>query len=160
MARLTDFHRQHLHSTVRRQQQQWKETQTELFARQLLWEWKTLWVSASIYSQASGTATAGWISIGGWLSGGCLTLQLLVVDALYLGSSATTVRSPGWWQDSRATQDTFYNQDDPSIWEEVLDSRLGSSVPVSFGIHLTKTCQDRIKAFTHKRAYTRHFSKT
>jgi hypothetical protein len=30
---------------------------------------------------------------------------------------------------SRTTQDTFYNQDDPSIREEVLDSRLGGSVP-------------------------------
>jgi hypothetical protein len=29
----------------------------------------------------------------------------------------------------RATQDTFYIQDDPSIRDEVLDSRLGGSVP-------------------------------
>jgi hypothetical protein len=32
-------------------------------------------------------------------------------------------------QDSRATQDALYNQDDPSIREEVLDLRLGGSVP-------------------------------
>jgi hypothetical protein len=31
--------------------------------------------------------------------------------------------------DSRPTQDTFYSQDDPLIREEVLDSRLGGSVP-------------------------------
>jgi hypothetical protein len=58
-----------------------------------------------------------------------LTFQLPVVDALYLGGSATTTQLPGWRQDSRATQDTFYIQDDPSIREEVLDSRLGGSVP-------------------------------
>jgi hypothetical protein len=31
------------------------------------------------------------------------------------------------------TQDTFYSQDDPSIREEVLDSRLGALCHVSFG---------------------------
>jgi hypothetical protein len=30
---------------------------------------------------------------------------------------------------SRPTHDTFYSQDDPLIREEVLDSRLGGSVP-------------------------------
>jgi hypothetical protein len=92
-------------------------------------EWKTLKVSASIYKPTGGAVTARWISIGNWLSGGRLTLHLPVVDALHLGDSATTTQFPGWWQDSRATQDTFYNQDDLSIWEEVLDSRLGGSVP-------------------------------
>jgi hypothetical protein len=72
---------------------------------------------------------AGWICIGSSLSGGRLTLQLPVVDALYLGGSATTTQLPGWRSDSRATQDTFYIQDDPSIREEVLDSRLRGSVP-------------------------------
>jgi hypothetical protein len=32
-------------------------------------------------------------------------------------------------RDSRSTQNTFYNQDDPSIREEVLNSRLGGFVP-------------------------------
>jgi hypothetical protein len=36
---------------------------------------------------------------------------------------------PWVMKNSRATQDTFYKQDDPSIREEVLDSRLGASVP-------------------------------
>jgi hypothetical protein len=40
-----------------------------------------------------------------------------------------TTQLLGWRQDSRATQDTFYIQDDPSIREEVLDSRIGGSVP-------------------------------
>jgi hypothetical protein len=57
-----------------------------------------------------------------------MTLHLPVVDALHLGGSATSIQLPGCRQDSRATQDTFYNQDDPSIREEVLDSRLGGSV--------------------------------
>jgi hypothetical protein len=61
--------------------------------------------------------------------GGCLTLQLPVVDALCLGGSATTTQLPGRRQDSRTTKDTFYIEDDPSIREEVLDSRLGGSVP-------------------------------
>jgi hypothetical protein len=40
------------------------------------------------------------------------------------------VYSTSWvTKNSRATQDTFYNQDDPSIREEVLDLRLGGSVP-------------------------------
>jgi hypothetical protein len=42
---------------------------------------------------------------------------------------ATYTQLPGRRQDSRSTQDTFYNQDDPSIREEVLDSMLGGSVP-------------------------------
>jgi hypothetical protein len=50
-------------------------------------------------------------------------------DAPYLGGSATSTQLPRWRQDSRATQDTFYIQDDPSIREEVLDSRLRGSVP-------------------------------
>jgi hypothetical protein len=54
-----------LHSTTRRQQQQWKETQTDLFTRMLLREWKTLRVSTSIYNLARGAAIDGWISIGG-----------------------------------------------------------------------------------------------
>jgi hypothetical protein len=58
-----------------------------------------------------------------------LTLQLPVVDAPYLGGLATFNQFPGKRQDSRATQDTFYIQDDPSICDEVLDSRLGGSVP-------------------------------
>jgi hypothetical protein len=58
-----------------------------------------------------------------------LTLQLPVVDAPYLGGSATSNQFLGKRQDSRATQDTFYIQDDPSIRDEVLDSRLGGSVP-------------------------------
>jgi hypothetical protein len=58
-----------------------------------------------------------------------MTFQLPVVDAPYLGGSATSTELLGWRQDSRATQDTFYIQDDPSIREEVLDSRLGGSVP-------------------------------
>jgi hypothetical protein len=48
---------------------------------------------------------------------------------LHLGGSTTSTKHPGWRQDSRATQDTFYIQDDPSIREKVLDSRLGGSVP-------------------------------
>jgi hypothetical protein len=43
--------------------------------------------------------------------------------------SVTFARFLGWQQGSRATQDTFYIQDDPSIREEVLDSRLGVFVP-------------------------------
>jgi hypothetical protein len=35
----------------------------------------------------------------------------------------------GLQPDSRPTQDTFYSQDDLLIQEEVLDSRLGGSVP-------------------------------
>jgi hypothetical protein len=58
-----------------------------------------------------------------------MTFQLPVVDALHLGGSATSTQFPVWRQDSRATQDTFYNQDDPAIREEVLDSRLGGSMP-------------------------------
>jgi hypothetical protein len=58
-----------------------------------------------------------------------MTLQLPVVDAPYLGGSAIFNQFPGWQQGSRATQDTFYIQDDPSIREEVLDSRLGGSMP-------------------------------
>jgi hypothetical protein len=49
--------------------------------------------------------------------------------ALYLGGSTTSTQLPGWRQDSRATQDTFYIQDDPSIREEVLNLWLGGSVP-------------------------------
>jgi hypothetical protein len=41
----------------------------------------------------------------------------------------TSIWCNGLRQDSRSTQDTFYNQDDPSIREAVLDSRLGGSVP-------------------------------
>jgi hypothetical protein len=67
---------------------------------------------------------AEWISIGG-----CLTLRLLVLDALHLGGSTTSAGLPGSRQDSIVTQDTFYNQDDPLIREEVLDSKLGGSVP-------------------------------
>jgi hypothetical protein len=91
--------------------------------------WKTLRVSDSIYNPTGGAATARWICIDSWLSGGRLTLHLPVVDALHLGGSATSTQLLGWWQDSRATLDTFYNQDDPSIREEVLDSRLRASVP-------------------------------
>jgi hypothetical protein len=58
-----------------------------------------------------------------------LTFQLPVVDAPYLGGLATSNQLPGYRQDSRANQDTFYIQDDPSIREEVLDSKLGGSVP-------------------------------
>jgi hypothetical protein len=90
---------------------------------------KTLRVLASIYNLTGGAATAGWISISGWLSDGRLTLRLPVLNALHLGGSATTARLPGRRQDSRATLDTLYNQDDPSIREEVLDSRLRGSVP-------------------------------
>jgi hypothetical protein len=47
---------------------------------------------------------------------------------------ATSVRYYGLLQDSKPTQEyTFYNQDDPSIREEVLDSRLEGSVPRVFG---------------------------
>jgi hypothetical protein len=99
-------------------------------------EWKTLRVSASIYNPTGGVATARWISISSRLSGGRLTLHLPVFDALHLGGSATSTQLPGWQQDSRATQDTFYNQDDPSIQEEVLDSRLRAPCHVSFGFFL------------------------
>jgi hypothetical protein len=58
-----------------------------------------------------------------------LTLRLPVLDKLHLRGSTTSARLPGWRQDSRSTQDTFYNQDDPSLREEVLDSWLGGSVP-------------------------------
>jgi hypothetical protein len=86
-------------------------------------------VFVSIYNKPSGTALAEQISAVRWLSSGGLTLHLPILDALHLGGSATSARFLGWWQDSRATQDTFYNQDDPSIQEEVLDSRLRGSVP-------------------------------
>jgi hypothetical protein len=73
------------------------------------------------------------MSIDRRLSRGRLTLHLPVVDTLHLGGSATSTQLLGWRQDSRAAQDTFYNQDDPSIREEVLDSRLEGSVPRVFG---------------------------
>jgi hypothetical protein len=71
----------------------------------------------------------GRISIIVRLSGASPTFQLLILDAIHLGGSATSVRYSGLLQDSKPTQDTFNNQDDPSIREEVLDSRLGGSVP-------------------------------
>jgi hypothetical protein len=51
----------------------------------------------------------------------------------YPWGSTTFDRCSGLLQDSRPTLDTFYNQDDPSIREEVLDSRLGVPCHVSFG---------------------------
>jgi hypothetical protein len=57
------------------------------------------------------------------------TFQVPVLDAIHLGGLATFVRYSGLLQDSKPIQDTFYNQDDPSIREDVLDSRLGGSVP-------------------------------
>jgi hypothetical protein len=75
------------------------------------------------------SSTAGRISSRRLTQRQRLTLQLLVVNATHLGGSATSNPFPGKRQDSRATQDTFYIQDDPSIREEVLDSRLGGSVP-------------------------------
>ena len=58
-----------------------------------------------------------------------MTLQLPVLDALHLEGSTTSDDLSGIQPDSRPTQDTFYSQDDPLIREEVLDSRLGGSVP-------------------------------
>ena len=58
-----------------------------------------------------------------------MTLQLPVLDALHLGGSTTSDDLRGTQPDTRPTQDTFYSQDDPLIREEVLDSRLGGSVP-------------------------------
>jgi hypothetical protein len=60
-----------------------------------------------------------------------VTLRILLVDAPHLGGSATSTRLPGQRQGSRASQDTFF-KDDPSIREEVLDSRLGDPCHVSF----------------------------
>jgi hypothetical protein len=55
--------------------------------------------------------------------------KLPVLDALHLGVSTTSDELSGLLPDSRPTKNTFYSQDDPLIWEEVLDSRLGGSVP-------------------------------
>jgi hypothetical protein len=95
--------------------------------------WKTLRVSASIYKSTGGAATARWICIGSRFSGGRLTFQLPVVDALHLGGSSTSTQFPGWRQDSRATQDTFYNQDDPSIQRKYSTQGSGAPCHVSFG---------------------------
>jgi hypothetical protein len=44
------------------------------------------------------------------------------------GARLRQMDSAGYYK-LQPTQDTFYSQDDPSIREEVLDSRLGGSVP-------------------------------
>jgi hypothetical protein len=69
------------------------------------------------------------------LGGGALRSTAAAVCAggdsgLDLFEMATTAmgEKPGKRQDSGASQDTFY-KDDPSIREEVLDSKLGGSVP-------------------------------
>jgi hypothetical protein len=91
-------------------------------------DWTTVTVGApSMLAMSTSPASAGGSS-SAWAAAGSLatyvgrlTFQLPVVDAPYLGGSTTYTQLSGWRQDSRATQDTFYIQDDPSIREEVLD---------------------------------------
>jgi hypothetical protein len=78
-----------------------------------------------------------------------VTLRILLVDAPHLGGSAISTQLPGQRQGSGASQDTFF-KDDPSIREEVLDSRLEGSVPRAlrfflsgfFGIFLPRLQMD------------------
>jgi hypothetical protein len=74
-----------------------------------------------------------------------MTLQLPVLDALHLRGSTTSDGFSGLLLDSRPTQDTFYSQDDPLIREEVLNSRLGGSVPrvLWFSLHIFQDKIDR-----------------
>jgi hypothetical protein len=74
-----------------------------------------------------------------------MTLQLPVLDALHLGGSTTSDRFCGLLPDSRPIRDTFYNQEDPLIREEVLDSRLGGSVPrvLQFFLRILRNMVDK-----------------
>jgi hypothetical protein len=110
------------------QKQQWMGTWLDLFQRLLRRGVKTLRVSASIYN------------LEGALQWPMDKYRRLTQRRLPDSSSSGTRYSPSQglgyirpvqWvtQDSRSTQDTFYSQDDPSIREEVLDSRLGGSMP-------------------------------
>jgi hypothetical protein len=72
-----------------------------------------------------------------------MTLQLPILDALRLGGSTTSDGFNRLLPDSRPTEDTFYSQYDPLIREEVLDSRLGGSVPCVLRFSL-RIFQDKI----------------
>jgi hypothetical protein len=90
-------------------------------------EWKTLRVLASIY-KSNRLRTAGWISPRS-------TDSAAARDSSYSTSRRASPRGLGYcysttWEATRYRSISGHIlQDDPSIREEVLDSRLGGSVP-------------------------------
>jgi hypothetical protein len=106
-----------------------KGTDVDLFGDCNYGDCKTLRGSALIYKLLGGENLAEWICTRRVTQRRRLSFQLHVLDALHLGGSAMSDQFSGLLPDSRPTQDIFYNQNDPLIREEVLDSRLRGSVP-------------------------------
>jgi hypothetical protein len=90
--------------------------------------WKTLRVSAYIYKSTAASPTAGWISLQ-------TADSAVAPDSSTFTSRHASSRGLGYfystsWVATRLKSNSVHIlQDDPSIREEVLDSRLGGSVP-------------------------------